>query len=395
MLLKQNIHMEKLNLKTLSQNFNFQPTIYISIFFLIFLFLFPSLNKLSAFVNISPEEEKEMGQKICEELEKTYKVWDNEIEKKRIYSVAEKIINVTERKDVEYTFKLLDIPEVNAISIPGGFIYVFKGLIELIDSDDELAAVLAHEIAHIERKHGITIYKKSTKAMFYNMILLALTKNEYIALAADMISTALLQGFGREAELEADYFALHYLIKANINPVAMLSFFDQLKRISSHYPDLLKDYFQEHPPISERIKIVENHLKSKNIDFTKGRGYRFSKELIPRKAFNGRNVGIVTDGEKVLITFYDSNKHFSVFERTKEFCKKVNSLLNTNIKNYEIKVLPSTSENEWNLIIKNKIVETITQKDSEPLNTSPSKLANLWKETLQKFLWDEFIKEGI
>lgn len=104
---------------------------------------------------ISQKQEVEMGQQVARKLENQYGlVQDDEIQD-RVDRIGKKLLQHGTRPDLAYSFKVLNTPDVNALACPGGFIYVYKGLLDYMTSDDELAAVLGHEIGHIEKRHTV------------------------------------------------------------------------------------------------------------------------------------------------------------------------------------------------------------------------------------------------
>ncbi|MGE5197715.1 MAG: Maf family nucleotide pyrophosphatase, partial [Deltaproteobacteria bacterium] len=103
----------------------------------------------------STEREVQIGKSVSKEVEKQYKLAEDPLLQERVRVIGNKISAVCDRKDIDYTFKVLDDKEVNAVSLPGGFVYVNKGLMERVDNDDELAAVLAHEVGHLVARHSI------------------------------------------------------------------------------------------------------------------------------------------------------------------------------------------------------------------------------------------------
>lgn len=115
----------------------------------------------------STEKEVQMGQSMAREVDKKYKPVDDPLVQKRVEDIGKKIVSVCDRKDIDYHFKVLDDKEVNAVSLPGGFIYVFKGLIDKVDNDDELACILSHEVAHVVARHSI---KKLQAIMGYSIL---------------------------------------------------------------------------------------------------------------------------------------------------------------------------------------------------------------------------------
>ncbi|MHB0936546.1 MAG: M48 family metalloprotease [Armatimonadota bacterium] len=108
--------------------------------------------------------EEELGKKTAERIEKDYKLVQDEEALKRLADIVTAIAPVTQRPQVVYTVKILDTGELNAMVIPGGIIYVTKGLLKAVESDDELAGVLAHEIAHNALCHAEKMMAREAKA---------------------------------------------------------------------------------------------------------------------------------------------------------------------------------------------------------------------------------------
>ena len=103
----------------------------------------------------SADKEVQMGRSIAEQVEKEYKLTDDPLIQKRVEDIGRKIAGVCDRKEIDYHFKVLEGEEVNAFSLPGGFIYLNSALVEKAAGDDELAGVLAHEVGHVVARHSI------------------------------------------------------------------------------------------------------------------------------------------------------------------------------------------------------------------------------------------------
>lgn len=104
---------------------------------------------------ISTSEEIKIGQGVAKDLEQKYGVVDDPALQERVTAIGEKIVAVSDRKDLKYTFKVLNSDEINALALPGGFVYIFKGLVDYMPSDDELAGVIGHEVGHIVKRHTV------------------------------------------------------------------------------------------------------------------------------------------------------------------------------------------------------------------------------------------------
>lgn len=225
----------------------------------------------------STDKEVQMGQSIAKEVESKYKLVDDPLIQKRVEDIGKKIASVCDRKEIDYHFKVLDEEEVNAVSLPGGFIYVNKGLIDKVDNDDELAAVLAHEVGHIVARHSI---KKLQAMMGYSILRIltaAIPQGSQIGNAADIAFTELMLGYSREDELLADQLGARYTKLAGYNSRAMIEFLEKLQEINRRKPLQPKSYFKTHPYVPDRIRIVKQELGEPlefkdyiNIEETKG-----------------------------------------------------------------------------------------------------------------------------
>jgi len=227
----------------------------------------------------STDREVTIGKSIVREVEKEYKLDEDPLIQKRVEDIGKKIVAVCDRKDIDYTFKVLDDDEINAVSLPGGFVYINKGLIDKVANDDELACVIAHEVGHIVARHSI---KKLQAIQGYSILRLLIavapaTSGSGAGGAADIAFTELLLGYGRDDELLADQLASRYAKRAGYNPKAMIDFLERLQEINRRKPLRPKTYFKTHPYVPDRIRTVKQELGQKmdfedyiNIEETKG-----------------------------------------------------------------------------------------------------------------------------
>jgi predicted Zn-dependent protease len=208
-----------------------------------------------------------MGQSIARAVEKKYKFVDDPLIQKRVEDIGKRLASVCDRKEIDYTFKALDEEEVNAVSLPGGFVFVFKGLIDNIAEDDELAGVLAHEIGHIVARHSI---KKLQALQGYSVIRILIAQvpsGGQLGNAADVAFLELLLGYSREDELLADQLATRYIKLAGYDPYGMIRFLKKLQEINRRKPSRPRSYFKTHPYIPDRIRVVKQELGEK-MDFS-------------------------------------------------------------------------------------------------------------------------------
>lgn len=215
----------------------------------------------------STDKEVQIGQAIAKEVELQYKPVDDPLLQKRVEDIGKKVAAASDRKEVDYRFKALEDNEINAFALPGGFIYVNKGLLEKISDDDELACVLGHEVGHIVARHSI---KKLQAIMGYSLVRVltaVATRSSGAVTAADLAFTEIILGYGREDELLADQLGSRYAKRAGYNPRSMISFLQRLEDINKRKPLRPRSYFKTHPYVPDRIREVKQEL-GERIDFT-------------------------------------------------------------------------------------------------------------------------------
>ncbi|MFH1355236.1 MAG: Maf family nucleotide pyrophosphatase [Candidatus Omnitrophota bacterium] len=213
--------------------------------------------------NYSTEKEVQLGKAIVKQVEKEYELVDDPLIQKRIEDIGKDIAGVCDRKDIDYYFKVLDDDEVNAVSLPGGFVYINKGLVEKIDNDDELAGVIAHEVAHIVARHSI---KKLQALQGYSLLMLlgaASPDSGKVLAAADAAFITLLLGYSREDELLADKLGVRYSKLAGYDPEGMVIFLKKLHEINRRKPAGPHSYFRTHPYVSDRVRVTKQELGEK------------------------------------------------------------------------------------------------------------------------------------
>ncbi len=232
---------------------------------------------------MSTQTEINMGQRVAIEVERQIPLVEDQALQNRIQKIGLSLAKVSERPDLPYTFKVLNSKEVNAFALPGGFVYVYKGLVDLMPSDDELAGVIGHEIGHIAKRHAI---KDMEKGSGMNLLLMALLQGRGMILQG-LTMELLMASYSRNDEREADYLGFQHTTRAGYSPYAMLMGLEKLSKFDSKYqPDL----FSDHPESRERIALVKKYLADAHI-------HPFVKD--------DEKLGIVYEGDWQLPAFFD------------------------------------------------------------------------------------------
>ena len=211
---------------------------------------------------IDTQNEIALGRDMDLEIEKKMRIIQDPQMQLRLEKIAKRIAAASDRQDVIYTFKIIKDKELNAFSIPGGYVYVNTGLMNMA-TDDELACVLAHEVGHIAARHSV---KKLQSVMGYEIIMsiaLGVSAQQSVAQLTDIIFNIGSLGYSRQDELLADKLAVRYSKRGEYSPYGMIGFFEKLKVEGSKRGANLKIHFlSSHPELDLRIKKVKEEIAS-------------------------------------------------------------------------------------------------------------------------------------
>ena len=199
--------------------------------------------------DIAIEKEEQLGELLLKTFLYNHQEIHNSSLDSSIHIIHSRLLSTLDSSEYEYQIRVIDNEEINAFALPGGNIVVFSGLIQFSDSPEEVAAVLAHEIGHIENKH---IIGKLIKELGVG-ILVAVIGGKESTVLKEIGMTALSTVFDRKQESEADDFAMNLLVKSNINPRVIATFFRRLSREKGEFNKNL-ELLMTHPHNSSRIK---------------------------------------------------------------------------------------------------------------------------------------------
>ncbi len=346
---------------------------------------------------VSKEQAKEerLGEKTAAELEKTLKPIPDHPQIAHLERIANEIAPHTERPQVHYTVKVVKSKAINAISIPGGRLYITEGALAAVESDDELAAILAHEIAHNSLRHAMQQQKRAQRGDLGVLagIIAGIMANEGgIALMASQIQEGALNHYGRKAELEADAHGVTYLAQTKYRPIAMLTVLEGLAAMeeSGPQPQVLTTA-QDHPLAVERARVVQERLLKMGVDITAERRMvtaRFKVEAKPLDK-DGKTIAEITLNGKTVFSPAAALDKRDPLQRAQAYAKSLQEALRQGIQMIDLKV--ETAGGQSLVSARGQTLITITPADAEILKRPAADLAAEAKKAIELALYAERI----
>jgi Zn-dependent protease with chaperone function len=214
-------------------------------------------------VNAVPDSwEQALGDEVFAELKLAHEMSDDPAATNYVASVGLRLVKAIPGSSAKYRFHYSPDGVVNAYALPGGHIVIFQGLLNMVDSPEELAGVMAHEIAHVAKRHTL---RKSAEAAGPMLAVKFFLGQKSAALSALAATSAYLgtQKYSRIYETEADDMALDYLVKAQINPQGLVDCFSKLQK-KEGLAGKVTSLFDSHPATSERISRLKTKIAELN-----------------------------------------------------------------------------------------------------------------------------------
>lgn len=219
---------------------------------------------------ISKDQEIAMGAQAHRSVLKQQKKYNNARLQAYVNGIGQSLARQSHRNKIRYTFTILEDPSVNAFALPGGYIYITTGLMAYLNSEAELAGVLGHEIGHVTARHGVQQQSAGiASAILVDIISKQTGKAKDKSL--QQLSTALIRGYGREHELQADKLGAEYLARVGYKPESMIEVVTVLKaqeefakeqaRKEGRKPRAYHGVFSSHPSNDRRLHEVINAAK--------------------------------------------------------------------------------------------------------------------------------------
>jgi predicted Zn-dependent protease len=210
------------------------------------------------FMLLTEGDEIQLGKNTDGQIVQMYGIFEDQKIGKYINGLGQPMAKLSHRANLNWEFKVLDSPVINAFAVPGGFIYVTRGILAYLNSEAELAGVLGHEIGHVTARHSAKQYSKSTVAQLGLAVgsELSETVRNYAGIAQFGVGMLFLK-FSRDNERQADALGVEYSTKSGFDSDHMANFFGTLERLHPSSGGSLPDWFSTHPNPPDRIKAIQ------------------------------------------------------------------------------------------------------------------------------------------
>ncbi|MEN6416607.1 MAG: M48 family metalloprotease [Armatimonadota bacterium] len=349
------------------------------------------------------ESEIKLGNESAAEVAKSYKLSDNEGDLKRLRNMGEKIAVVANKKEIDalygsskvtpftYTFNIIEEDDINAFSVPGGHIYVYRGLLNFVQSDHELAGVVAHEIIHAAHHHMVYLLRKQAK--LNNQLAIALlatmisgaNSSDFgnIVMGVQLYQIAILNGYGMEAERDADHGGAILMQNAGYNPVGLLTFMERL----AQQPELVNyGIFRSHPLDSERVKAAKAVIQELGITINRRETTNAVTAQVKTESINGADVSGVALGGTVIYRAAPSTNKTSL-QRAQETADRINKALDSGLQMYELSVDPLVG----GVVARGEALLVVSEADAKLMNKTQADVSKDASTAIRNVLWHQLV----
>ncbi|MGI9301922.1 MAG: M48 family metalloprotease, partial [Gammaproteobacteria bacterium] len=218
------------------------------------------------FVMMSEDQEIALGRQYHAEILKVFRKYDDPDLQQYVENVVDGLGETSHRQELIYHVTVLDSPEVNAFALPGGYLYITRGIMSYMNSEAQLAGVLGHEIGHVTARHSVRQHATAQGLGLLAMIITTAARTPGVGDLTNVLGTALIRGYGREHELEADRLGAEYLARNEYDPEAMIDVIGILKNQElfekqraeeeGREPRVYHGTFSTHPDNDQRLQEV-------------------------------------------------------------------------------------------------------------------------------------------
>ncbi|MDR3710115.1 MAG: M48 family metalloprotease [Capsulimonadaceae bacterium] len=362
---------------------------------------------LSPPVHADMQDEVKMGKEAEAQVLKTAKIVTDPATVARVQGIFARLKAVADTEKVpagfgndtvynfDYRVRVIDAPDINAFSLPGGAVFIYSGLLKLLVSDDEIAAVLGHETAHAAHHHVAQLTHEErtmTTQMALGILVAVLAKVPAdsiggLATEAQYAQLARLNNhFSEAAEEDADHTGMIYMVKAGFNPLGMLVLLQRLKDVEERSPTIDLGFLQDHPLTDDRLAAANRELTEL--------GYRPDPALLwtVSNAMRTRITDVTTNGKQgIRVSF--GRRSIAVIAPSNRSealsaAAAMDDLMSAGGQGYQVRSSGSV------VFAGGKPIFNFTDQDAQlqPVATTPEEMAKVAVDIIKKGLWEVSVR---
>lgn len=349
-----------------------------------------------------------MGRKAAREVEKNYKLVNDPALQERVKTVGEAIAKVANTIEVQstygsgqitpfgYTIKILDEKEINAFCLPGGYVYIHKGLLDYIESDHELAGVIAHEIAHASHHHMAYLIKEQGRldGRIALVLLAGILGNmdaedlSHVLVGAQLVRIAYSSGYGQKAEVDADRTAITYMHKAGYNPVGLLTFMERLARDYTAKPQVDLGIYRTHPLSRDRAKAIIAEIDALGIPIRRREVTNPIVAVVENITENGKITTAVKLVDTIVFRPAAIGESLTSEARALIIATKINQLLDQEPQLRQVKL----ADDKRAVTACGEQIIVVTDEDAALSGSTAEQLAEEAAGALRRFIWRQTVQ---
>ena len=359
------------------------PRIY-SVLCIIALLLYPCIFVQEAFAASKSsdikalEKEIKLGKSVAEDIEKQ---WPRVLEPSktaRAEMILQRLRPYMERS-LDYEVRVVEQKMVNAFSLPGGITYVTTGMLDFIKTDTELAAVIAHELVHADKRHVMVQVARNERLTLLAIAVAVATKGKGAAIImANVAQVAIMNAYSIDLEKEADAGGIKAMMAAHFNPAGMLTLQERLLEESLRRPKADMGVWQSHPDAEERIRLAAQFMNDQKIPIH--RKYALGLLRTEVQVASG-DVGLMIDGEPLW-----SGKETA---DNREFLERVRARLDEYLQletlPYDIRLQKESDGDVLRILARKIAEEREIPKGMEPLTLIPGRLQSALEKARKRY----------
>ncbi len=344
----------------------------------------------------SEEYEKKVGERAAAQIAEEYEFYDDEETRERVANIANSLASYTQRPGLQYTVVLLDDSEANAFTIPGSYIYVTKGLLDAVESEAQLAGIIAHEMAHNCTYDGLDQLKRARQMSLATAVALivaiATGRSEEAAYgvltAGQIVTRGVLSRYSIEIESRADRNAVSYLLASDYDPVGLLTFMEELARKERQRPRSDLGIFTTHPFSTKRVADIIDLLEEADMEINRRAVTKWDPPVVEAGEIEGASAQILKLWDEQLFAFASSPDDGDLAARGQQMVDVLTELLRAGVRAYEFGI-SSDDEGRTTVTARGQRLLTVYPEDADLVGKSIGDTASEVTRALRRALYRE------